>query len=384
VTGSSHPLPLIAASKNGHNHVVELLLCHGADVNSVHSILGSPLYAGCDIGEFKIARMLLDHKPKADIDMKTPAKFCFPLQVACVNGQDETVDLLLERGASTQQTGGACVRVLNAACWGCRTATVQRLISKGAVLTTVRGEYGTALEAAADTRNIETAKLLLEAGSNWGYALIDACRVGDEEMVQYFMEYERESAENRAQGATSPGAERKQILEAMKRFVNITAAEDGTSFGDVSTPLAAACSACCPKIVTLLLDNGAEPNTKGGGKYEYPLLFAIYFKDGEIAHLLLDRGVSAKEAGEFSQQRWRNPVQTDTKIPKLTKQEQDAYYDVSIEELIDKLDDKDRKAAEDAADPIEHLIIVSRLLGLKSVGNRLSQTKKPLILAAKS
>ncbi|KAE9993923.1 hypothetical protein EG327_002547 [Venturia inaequalis] len=359
---SKRAQPLIAASKNGHRNVVDILLQHKANVNSTHDVLGSPLYAGCDNGEIRIVRMLLDHIPKDNtpkvvMDSATPAKFCFPLHVACVNGNDDTVDFLINRGASPLAVGGACEYVLNAACWGCSTFTVHNLISKGALVTAFRGEYGTALEAAVNAGNLETAKLLLEQGAKWDYALIDACRVGDEEIVRHFLEVERKRSTERA--ANAPDRD-EQMRAAMKEFVNVTAVEDdGTSFADLYTPLAAACSSWQHKIVQLLLEHGADPNVKGGGSYEYPLLFALYQMDGDIIRLLLDAGADVVEAGKFSKQLWL-----------------EADKQTSSQGMIKDLTEEDKRDLKGAEDPVDHLVVVSRLLGLnEKIGDWISQRR---------
>lgn len=352
-------------------NVVDLLLDHGADVNSVHRIFGSPLYAGCEIGELRIVRALLDHKPKAEIDMITPARFCYPLHVACINGHDETVDFLIDRGASTTKEGGACEVVLNAACWGCSTITVHMLIDKGALVTTIRGEYGTALEAAVESRNIETVKLLLENGAEWGFALVDACRVGDEAIVRLLIETERKRALERVEHAVSEEERRDQVSKTMKEFVNITADTEGTSFGNLCTPLAAACASYQPKIVELLLENGADPNVEGGGRYEYPLLFALYQKDADIIRLLLEGGADVEEAGNFSKELW-----TEAEAGKFSKElEKKADTEIFAQDMIEGLEEDGKRDLENAEDPVDHLVVVSRLLGLNNVGDWISQKR---------
>lgn len=365
------PQPLIIASKNGHMNVVDLLLDYGADVNSVHRIFGSPLYAGCEIGELRIVRVLLDHKPKADINMKTPARFCYPLHVACINGQDETVDFMIDRGASTAKEGGACEVVLNAACWGCSTLTVHMLIAKGALITTIRGEYGTALEAAVESRNIETVILLLEKGAEWGFALVDACRVGDEAIVKLLIETERKRAADKVGHEASEEKRREQISRTMREFVNITADAEGTSFGDLCTPLVAACASYQPKIVQLLLENGADPNVKGGGKYEYPLLFALYSKDADIIRLLLAGGANVEEAGIYSKELW---VQADTGT--FSKElEKVGNTEIIAHDMIEDLEGEGKRDVENAEDPVDHLVAVSELLKLRNVGDWIAKER---------
>ena len=79
---------LLRASSNGHEAIVKILLAHGADVND-----GDPLQGASSIGHEAIVRILLEHG--ADVD----AGYFTPLQMASLGGHEAVVNILLDHGA---------------------------------------------------------------------------------------------------------------------------------------------------------------------------------------------------------------------------------------------------------------------------------------------
>jgi ankyrin repeat protein len=91
------PLLWVSAS---HNHkdgsVTQLLLEHGADINTQNEYGGTPLHYASDYGALEVVRVLLEHG--ADVEVKRNDGQT-ALQIAAARGHDEVADLLREHGA---------------------------------------------------------------------------------------------------------------------------------------------------------------------------------------------------------------------------------------------------------------------------------------------
>lgn len=88
---------LISACKNGDCVIVNKLLCVGAHVNGITGSCTTPLCAACCyIYGYDVVEMLLEHGADVntrDVNGRTP------LFVACSNGHDDTVNSLIKHGA---------------------------------------------------------------------------------------------------------------------------------------------------------------------------------------------------------------------------------------------------------------------------------------------
>lgn len=97
--------PLHASSVGGHTHVINLLLSHGADVNSVRdaSNLFTALHFAAQAGQFLAVELLLAHG--ANIEAKDDQGWT-ALQIASYFGH------LKVRGGACCQTAAACAERL--------------------------------------------------------------------------------------------------------------------------------------------------------------------------------------------------------------------------------------------------------------------------------
>ncbi|CAG8312963.1 unnamed protein product, partial [Penicillium salamii] len=105
--------PVMWASLNGHDRIVELLLQRGADVNAQGGDFGNALQAACSKGYDKIAQMLLVRG--ADVNAQG-GRYGNAIQAACAEGHDKITQMLLERGADVNAQGGRYGNALQAAC----------------------------------------------------------------------------------------------------------------------------------------------------------------------------------------------------------------------------------------------------------------------------
>ncbi|KAK5805953.1 hypothetical protein VI817_000211 [Penicillium citrinum] len=231
-TDSTGTYPIISASQNGYEKVVQLLLEEGAEVNA----------QGGDYGN--------------------------ALQAACLEGREKIVQVLLEKGANVNAQGGLHGNALQAASLGGHDKIVQVLLEKGAEINAQGGYYGTALQAASERGHDKIVQVLLEKGANvnaqggfFGNALQAACSEGRDKIVQVLLE----------------------------KGANVNA--QGGSFGNA---LEAACSEGRDKIVQLLLEKGANVNAQGG-RYGNALQAACSEGREKIVQLLLEKGAEGRE-----------------------------------------------------------------------------------------
>jgi ankyrin repeat protein len=87
---------LYHAALNGHHACVQLLLEHGAQVNTSAFGAFSPLYRACQEGRAECVRLLLD----ADADADSDGAGATPLYVASQNGHAGAVEVLLSHRAA--------------------------------------------------------------------------------------------------------------------------------------------------------------------------------------------------------------------------------------------------------------------------------------------
>ena len=88
--------PLQAASREGHAHVMQLLLENGADVNAQGGLYGNALQAASYQGHAQVVQLLLENG--ADVNAQG-GLFGNALQTASYVGHAQVVRLLLENGA---------------------------------------------------------------------------------------------------------------------------------------------------------------------------------------------------------------------------------------------------------------------------------------------
>ena len=95
--GGFHGNALQAASFNGHESVVQILLDRNADINAPCGPYGNALQVASFKGHEPVVKLLLDHN--TDVNA-TAGPYGNALQLACSWGRKEVVQLLLKRGAN--------------------------------------------------------------------------------------------------------------------------------------------------------------------------------------------------------------------------------------------------------------------------------------------
>jgi ankyrin repeat protein len=149
--------------KEAHMNIIRQLLHSGADVKGRNSAGRSPLLFAADHGRWEAAGLLIEKG--ADVN-EADLKGGFPLLIAACNGYDRFVGLLLEKGANLAMTTPDGQTPLMCAGQGGHGGAVSLLLNKGANVNAKTATGSTALTAATRTGNAAVAQLLLARGAD--------------------------------------------------------------------------------------------------------------------------------------------------------------------------------------------------------------------------
>ncbi|KGO60646.1 NACHT nucleoside triphosphatase [Penicillium expansum] len=144
--GGKYSNALQAASAEGHQEIVKLLLDKGAEINAQGGTYGNALQAASARGHQQIVILLLDKG--ADINAQG-STYGNALQAASAGGHQEIIKLLLDKGAGINAQGGRYSSALQAASAKGHQEIVKLLLDKGADINAQGGRYGSALQAAS-------------------------------------------------------------------------------------------------------------------------------------------------------------------------------------------------------------------------------------------
>ena len=234
-------------------------------------------------------------------------------QMACVVGDVECIDLLLQRGMDVNFSGYHYGTVLQAASRVGNVELVERILESGAELDILQGVHGTPLRAAViqgheglvrmlitrgadvnlryedeshsvlhlalESRNNAIFKLLLDAGADANIGtkyqqdiLITACEHGDATLVELLLD----------SGVDVGVSETKHADNFYQQ-----------QYG--GTPLHAACANGHLPVVRLLVDHGVDVE-KTNSSSATPLIAAVAANDLLVNRSLIDAGVDANHA----------------------------------------------------------------------------------------
>ena len=289
---NNHQTPLHIASYVGNVEIVRVLLDHGADPEAVaEGDMGEKPLHMVSYGKYRsqhdgvrVAQLLLEHG--ADVNTRRDDHWT-PLHIASHFGDIEIVRLLLDHGADPEANaeGDKGSKPLHQVSYGKYRSqedgvrVAQLLLEHGADINTRRNDHWTPLHIASHFWNIDIVRLLLNHGAD-----PEANAEGD--MGEKPL-HQVSSGNNRFQ---EDGVRVAQLLLERGADVN-------TRRNDHQTPLHAASCFGNVEIVRLLLDHGADPEANAEGDMgEKPLHKVSYGEYGSqddgvrVAQLLLERG----------------------------------------------------------------------------------------------
>ena len=155
--------PLSLAASGGYVNIIKLLLNNGAEINSrTGSKLGiSPLMLAAMNGHTAAVRLLLDMG--SDINAQIETNRNTALTLACFQGRNEVVSLLLDRKANVEHRAKTGLTPLMEAASGGYIEVGRVLLDKGADVNAapVPSSRDTALTIAADKGHLKFVELLL-------------------------------------------------------------------------------------------------------------------------------------------------------------------------------------------------------------------------------
>lgn len=159
--------PLSLAASGGYVNIIKLLLNHGAEINSrTGSKLGiSPLMLAAMNGHTAAVKLLLDMG--SDINAQIETNRNTALTLACFQGRNEVVSLLLDRKANVEHRAKTGLTPLMEAASGGYIEVGRVLLDKGADVNAapVPSSRDTALTIAADKGHQKFVDLLLTRGA---------------------------------------------------------------------------------------------------------------------------------------------------------------------------------------------------------------------------
>lgn len=187
------PSALYCMSYLGVSGVVRLLLNKKADINAKDEIYGNALSAASSEGHEDVVLLLLESG--ANINDEGGRYHGPALSVASFCGHEKVVRLLLEKGANVNAEGGYHGHALSAASYEGHEEVVQVLIENGAHVNAYGGTYSNALSAALLGGHEKIARLLLKMeadvnakGTTYSNALSAASRSGHQSMLRLLLE----------------------------------------------------------------------------------------------------------------------------------------------------------------------------------------------------
>jgi ankyrin repeat domain-containing protein 50 len=224
---------LQAASKKGHDKVVQILIDAGADVNTQTKQYDNALQAASYQGYDKIGQMLIN----AGANVNQSGKYDNALLTASEKGYDKIVQMLIDAGADVNIRGKLYGNALQAASYRGYDKVVQMLMDAGADVNQ-GGLYGSALQAASQRGYDKVMQMLIDAGADvnaqsgrYGNAPQAASHRGHDKVVQMLIDA---GADVNAQGGQFNNA----LQAASKKGYN--------------------------RIIQMLIDAGADVNAQGG------------------------------------------------------------------------------------------------------------------------
>ncbi|KAL9621311.1 MAG: hypothetical protein Q9160_004202 [Pyrenula sp. 1 TL-2023] len=297
--GCQGPVLEVAVAK-GYLEIAELLIEKGANVNAVFSAGQSPIYTAAFYRQKDLVLALL-HKG-ADVNAQSGKRY-YPLTGAIKSCSEDVVRLLLNRGANANVVDGRYGSPLCQALNQGSADIAKLLIMKGANVNSRGPNMRSAIYVAASKGLLGVVHLLLQNGVNAnaqnghdGQPLIAAIWARSEEVVRLLLDYGTDL--NKTSGDSLSQAINVEQLNIFKLLIEKGADINAPDLDGVR-PIYHAAHQCQKDMVQILLQNGADVNVLGGF-YGFPLTAATSASrglSGDVLRLLLDYGANVNAIG---------------------------------------------------------------------------------------
>ncbi|KAH4059332.1 hypothetical protein HBI25_106250 [Parastagonospora nodorum] len=291
--GPTYGFALAASAYDGTTEILKVLIANNADVNKRGGEYGTALQG-------KNVQLLLEHG--ALLNTAPIGHYGNELQAAVYTGNEETIRLLLERGADVNAFGGHySYAIISAVSQGFSNAT-KVLLEHGADVNVRGGEdkWPVISLAASRLRKEDLALILnkvadINATCDKGTtALINCAAAGDDEGLEFLLEH---GADVHIISESSGSALYAAALignEACCGVLLKAGADINALGGEYGTALQAACCAEDIETVRLLLNAGADVTSGAAvsGYYGTALQAAAAVESLEIVQELLNSGAA--------------------------------------------------------------------------------------------
>ncbi|XP_063923877.1 uncharacterized protein LOC135137999 [Zophobas morio] len=257
--------PLYTASSQGHEKIVECLVKCGAEINRADKDGPTPLYAASSQGHEKIVECLV--KCGAEISRADNVFGETPLYAASSQGHEKIVEFLVKCGAEINRADEDGETPLYAASYGGHEEIVEFLVKCGAEINRADKDGPTPLYAASSRGHEKIVEFLVKCGAEINRAdedgktpLYEASSQGHEKIVEFLVKCGAEINRADEDGETPLYAASSGGHEKIVEFLVKCGAEINPADKDGPTPLYAASSRGHEKIVEFLVKGGAEIN----------------------------------------------------------------------------------------------------------------------------
>lgn len=240
---------LIEAVRRQDRAVVEVLLRKGADVNARQGDGATALHWAIQADDLDTAVLLIRAGARVDAANDLGAT---PLTIAAGNGSSAAVRVLLEAKADPNAVPPGSETPLMLAAWTGQTRAVQALLDAGAMINAKEGaRQQTALMWAASQRHPEVVRLLVSRGADLAARTAVSSAPG-------------RPSRDKAGYTALLFAARSGDLESARVLLD-AGAQAGDAAGDGMSALTLATVRGHIPVAKLLLERGADPNLNGTG-----------------------------------------------------------------------------------------------------------------------
>ncbi|XP_063924810.1 uncharacterized protein LOC135138742 isoform X4 [Zophobas morio] len=275
--------PLYAASSQGHEKIVECLVKCGAKINPANTCENTLLYAACSKGHEKIVECLV----KCGAEINSPNEYGrTPLYAASSQGHEKIVECLVKCGAEINRADKYGWTPLYEASFHGHEKIIECLVKCGAEINSPNKNGRTPLYAASSQGHEKIVECLVKCGAKINPAntyentlLYAACSKGHEKIVECLVQCGAEINRADKYGCTPLYEASFQGHEKIVECLVKCGAEINSPNKNGRTPLYAASSQCHEKIVECLVKCGAKINP--ANTYENTLLYAACSKGHE-------------------------------------------------------------------------------------------------------